>query len=234
VQQGDLGRRLRRSSSFIVSAGAVVVALALMAVADGGGANPGLQSAIGGIARAGSGHDRGVAAETPVARPTPAPAANRANVTPPVAPAPPAPPVAVGPVQPALASVVLPMPAPAPISVPPASSPKPTSPPKTVPPPIVSPPPTIPPKTVSPPPATPPTTRPPTTRPPTTGPPTAGPGRSGPGRSGNPDGQDEDVSCGRSSEGSRPERGRTGDRPSRSDDRHRHRDTPTSCRPHWY
>jgi hypothetical protein len=37
VQEGEFNRRLRRSASFISSASALIVALALMAVADGGG-----------------------------------------------------------------------------------------------------------------------------------------------------------------------------------------------------
>jgi hypothetical protein len=37
VQEGEFNRRLRRSASFVASATALIVALALMAVADGGG-----------------------------------------------------------------------------------------------------------------------------------------------------------------------------------------------------
>jgi hypothetical protein len=40
VQEGDVNRRFRRSVSFVTGASAVVVALALMAVADGGGKLP--------------------------------------------------------------------------------------------------------------------------------------------------------------------------------------------------
>jgi hypothetical protein len=42
VQEGDVNRRLRRSVSFVTGASAVIVALALMAVADGGGKLPGI------------------------------------------------------------------------------------------------------------------------------------------------------------------------------------------------
>jgi hypothetical protein len=40
VQEGDLNRRMKRSVSFVTGASAVIVALALMAVADGGGKLP--------------------------------------------------------------------------------------------------------------------------------------------------------------------------------------------------
>lgn len=40
--EGDLNRRLKRSVSFVIGACAVIVALALMAVADGGGKLPGI------------------------------------------------------------------------------------------------------------------------------------------------------------------------------------------------
>lgn len=40
--EGDLNRRLKRSASFVTGACAVIVALALMAVADGGGKLPGI------------------------------------------------------------------------------------------------------------------------------------------------------------------------------------------------
>jgi hypothetical protein len=42
VQEGDVNRRFRRSVSFVTGASAVIVALALMAVADGGGKLPGI------------------------------------------------------------------------------------------------------------------------------------------------------------------------------------------------
>ena len=42
MQEGDVNRRLRRSVSFVTGASAVIVALALMAVADGGGQLPGI------------------------------------------------------------------------------------------------------------------------------------------------------------------------------------------------
>ena len=42
MQEGDVNRRFRRSVSFVTGASAVIVALALMAVADGGGKLPGI------------------------------------------------------------------------------------------------------------------------------------------------------------------------------------------------
>jgi hypothetical protein len=42
VFEGDVNRRFRRSVSFVTGASAVIVALALMAVADGGGQLPGI------------------------------------------------------------------------------------------------------------------------------------------------------------------------------------------------
>jgi hypothetical protein len=42
VQEGDLNRRIKRSVSFVTGASAVIVALALMAIADNGGELPGI------------------------------------------------------------------------------------------------------------------------------------------------------------------------------------------------
>jgi hypothetical protein len=42
VLEGDLNRRIKRSVSFVTGASAVIVALALMAIADGGGKLPGI------------------------------------------------------------------------------------------------------------------------------------------------------------------------------------------------
>ena len=120
--EGEPNRRLRRLASFIVSVCALVVALALMAVADHGGPIPGPQ---------GLGRDsaRGVAPRVPSTLPPETPVARPRPVTPPTTPTTPttAVPVAVPPAsadapvdvpvpavnpEPRLVNVVLPDPAP--------------------------------------------------------------------------------------------------------------------------
>jgi hypothetical protein len=100
VQQGEIKSRLRRLTTFIVSAAALVVALALMAVADGGGGKPAPRHLAGriaqGVVRPSIGAD-----ETPVARPGPS-----------------LPPKAVQPAAPAAPPVTTP-----PVTAPPASTP---------------------------------------------------------------------------------------------------------------
>lgn len=201
MQLGDFNRRLRRSISFVVGAIAVIVALALMAVADGGPAIPGGQASIGRLPR--SDPPPPVISVTPLARPRPTPETSR----PPAVDVPPET-VLVGSVGRALPSdpprFGPPTTEPLPISPAPVRVGRPTRKPRRATPPTV-----------------PPTTTPPTTTPPTTGPPV----------SGGPDYGGDGISCGRRSGETRPGRGRRERRPSRSDAPRPRRGTPASSRP---
>ena len=228
--EGEPNRRLRRLASFIVSVCALVVALALMAVADHGGPIPGPQGF-------GQNSARGVVPRVPSTQPPETPVARPRSTTPPTtAPptVPPAVPVAVQPTPPApvdvpvpavnpeprLVDVVLPDPAPS-TTVPPAA-------PTTVP--RRTPPSTTPPKV------------PVRTPPHSVVPPkqSLGVGRDEHGGQGGDDRDDHDgrdrhrVNRGQQPGDALPGQGRTGDRASRSGGPHQHRGTPATCRSRSY
>jgi len=170
VDQGDFDRRLRRAVTFVVSVCALVVALALMAVADGHGTPLRASTALGPFL--GAGHDPtlvpvDVPATTPRAIRTRPPGPTSTIPAPVVDPTPPVaatPATLVGRIEPEPSSTNR-APTTAPPTVTPPSAPTPTT----------GPPSSHPPTTT--PPDKPPTTTPPTTTPPTTVPPiTAGHG----------------------------------------------------------
>jgi hypothetical protein len=165
VDQGEFDRRLRRAVTLVVSVCALVVALALMAVADGNGAHLRAQTALGPFL--GGGGEPATVPAVPVETPTSRPSGRRAHKPAPasIAPAPAATISAAPPVERTPATLLVRAVEPQPPTTAAPTSTTPTTGPR---PPTTLGPPTTTPGSTTPPPEKPPTRPPPTTVPPVT------------------------------------------------------------------